>query len=196
MRATIYAKRAYLAYSAVLIALGVSFLVFRDISLETVARLIGGVTLVCGAAKFISYFVNDSYGLAFQFDFALGIFTMVVGAILLLHPLRVLATLNVVLGLLIVIDASFKLQTAKEARHFGLKSWWVLLLLAILTAAAGILLVCNPFTGISALAVLIGVGLVVYGAENLFVAACTIKLVRRYRKQRAQQMVEAKGEES
>jgi hypothetical protein len=31
------------------------------------------VALVCGLVKMSGYFINDTYGLAFQFDFALGI---------------------------------------------------------------------------------------------------------------------------
>ncbi|QSX06918.1 DUF308 domain-containing protein [Sedimentibacter sp. zth1] len=174
------AKTAYVAYSIVLIALGILLIFLTEATELTLCYIVGLITLICGIIKFISYFVNDTYGLAFQFDFALGIFTMLIGLVLILHPKNILVFLNVVIGIFVIIDGTFKLQTAKEARQFGLDNWWLILILAIITAIVGLLLIFNPFEGVLALSVIIGIALIADGIENLCVAIYTIKLVKRF----------------
>lgn len=42
-------------------------------------RVIGAVSLFYGVSKILGYFSHDLYNLAFQFDLALGVFTLIFG---------------------------------------------------------------------------------------------------------------------
>lgn len=173
-------KRVYMFYSIALILLGTALLFAPELSAVTLCSLAGAVTVVCGVVKLCGYFVNDTYGLAFQFDFALGIFAVAVGIILLMRPQRLLAFVNVIIGLFLLAESTFKLQTAKEARQFGLERWWAILILGTVTAVLGILLICNPLNGALALTALLGLALMADGFQNLLVAMYTIRLVKRF----------------
>jgi len=173
------ARIAYIIYSAVIMVLGILLMIFPEISSTTITYIVGSIIVLCGLVKLILYFVNDSYGLAFQFDFALGIFTMLIGTILLLHPKNTLAFLNVVIGVFVMIDGALKLQTSKEARSFGIKNWLAILVLSILTLCVGLIMVLEPFEGAIALTAILGIALFADGIENLLVALYTIKLVKR-----------------
>lgn len=172
------AKWAYVLLSLCMIALGFYIVFHPGASLLTICYLTGAFCILFAVAKFIGYFSRDAYGLAFQFDFALGIFALVLGILLLFHPGNVLALIQFITGLFILIDSVFKFQTSLDARRFGLKRWWSILLAASLSAIAGIFLLFNPFGG-AALMILVGIALIVGGLQNLVVVLYTVKYVRR-----------------
>ena len=167
------AKWTYVLLSLCMIALGLYIVLHPGASLLTICYLTGAFCIL-----FIGYFSRDAYGLAFQFDFALGIFALVLGILLLFHPGNVVALIQFLTGLFILIDSVFKFQTSLDARRFGLKRWWSILLAAALSAIAGIFLLFNPF-GAAALMVLVGIALIVGGLQNLIVVLYTVKYVRR-----------------
>lgn len=77
-----------------------------------------------------------------------------------------------------MLDGVFKIQTALDARQFGLKAWWVVLVLAICSGGFGLLLIVNPFEGAVALMILLGVTMVVDGIQNLLVVLYTVQTTR------------------
>lgn len=180
MNAVKRTKRVYMGYSVGLLVLGGVLLALPELSAATLCAIAGATAVICGVVKLCGYFANDAYGLAFQFDFALGIFSIVVGGILLLRPQDLLAFVNVIFGLFLLAESTFKLQTAKEARQFGLRRWWLILVLGALTAVMGLLLIFNPFQAALAFTALLGLALMADGVQNLVVAVYTIRLVKRF----------------
>ena len=78
-------KRAYIILSAIQLILG-GYLIARPMQSFSIAcYVIGTVLVVYGIIKLIGYFTKDMYQLAFQFDFAMGILSAVVGCLLLFH---------------------------------------------------------------------------------------------------------------
>lgn len=173
------AKMGYIGCSVLYGLFGLTLILFPGISAQVLCGIVGGISVVYGLAKIAGYFSNDLYNLAFQFDLALGVFVLALGVLLLLHPAAVLAVFPVVIGLFILVDGVFKLQTSLDARRFGLGSWWLILCGALLCVACGLLLVLNPFESAKALIVLVGVSLLADGAQNLFNALYTVKIIKR-----------------
>lgn len=173
------AKMGYIACSVLYCLLGAALIAFPGISAQVLCMAAGGISVVCGLAKIAGYFSNDLYNLAFQFDLALGIFVLALGVLLLIHPQGVLAVFPTVIGLFILVDGAFKLQTSLDARRFGLCNWWLILCGALLCTACGLLLVICPFGSAQALMILIGISLLIDGAQNLFNALYTVKIIKR-----------------
>ena len=173
------AKWAYVLMALIMIMLGVCVILKPDASLLTICYIIGAICIVFGIVKFISYFSKDSYGLAFQFDFALGIFSLVLGILLCIHPGNMIVLVQFVTGLFILIDSVFKFQTSLDAKRFGMQRWWTILAVAMLSAAAGLLLVLNPFGSARALMILLGITLAAGGVQNLFVVIYTVKYIQK-----------------
>ena len=172
------ARIAYIAYSAALFALGCVLLFFPKMSTAVMCGLVGGILVLCGALRLAAYFVNDTYGLAFQFDFALGIFTAIIGVLLLIHPQSLISFLDPMFGVFILADGVFKLQTAREAKQFGLHNWQLILVPAAVTVIIGLLLVIDAF-GSASVALITGIALMSDGLQNLLTALLDIKLVKR-----------------
>lgn len=172
------AKWAYMAVSAALIVLGIVLIVYPELSAATLCVLLGVTLAIFGCVKLVGYFSRDIFRLAFQFDLALGVFTLAAGILLIVHPANVVVVMPVVIGVFILIDGAFKLQTALDAKHFGLRRWWTVLILAILSGVCGLFLVIDPFAGRTALTILLGATLIVDGMQNFCTAAYTVKAVR------------------
>jgi len=169
------AKWSYILISALLIALGACVIVRPGISAQTLCLLIGTLCILFGIAKCSGYLARDQYGLAFQFDLALGILALVIGILLCAHPGGIVRLVPFMVGQFILTDGVFKVQTAVDAKRFGLARWWSILLLALLCMAGGILLMVSPTAGAKVLMMLLGLALAVDGAQNLAVVLYTVR---------------------
>ena len=91
----------------------------NTIFIPTGAMYHRGIILVAyGIVKIIVYLSDNLYDLAFQYDLACGILLIVLGC-----NLRIRSYLSSGLGLLILLDDVLKVQTAKDAKVFGLEIW-------------------------------------------------------------------------
>ena len=138
-----------------------------------------GIAMLCfGVIKLIGYFSRDLFRLAFQFDLEFGILLTALGLIVLLRPAGAMSFLFVALGISILTDGLFRIRIAMDAKTFGVRSWWLLLMLAIVTAVVGLLLVFHPLKSAQWMTVLLGVSLFAEGVHNLSVAVSTVKIIR------------------
>lgn len=174
-------KTAFAAVSAAFIVIGLCLLIWPGISAAAICTVVGIISIACGLIRFIGYFSNDLYSLAFQFDLSVGIMAIVVGCALIAHPSYVLISLPVVIGIFCLMDSILRLQTAIDAKHFGMKKWWVIMMLSVGGAVLGALLLFQPFEGGQALMRLMGVALIFDGVENLITDLYTVKVPRRAR---------------
>ncbi|MBQ3341374.1 MAG: DUF308 domain-containing protein [Kiritimatiellae bacterium] len=175
------AKTGYIALSAALCALGLLLMLRPGLSLRLTGSIVGATMMAFGAIKLFGYFSKDLYRLAFQFDLAFGILLMALGLLLLIKPVSAMNMLCVILGIEIVADGLFKVQTAVDARRFGLPTWWLILALAVITGAAGIAVAVHPSSSALTLTTLTGAALAVEGLMNLCVALCAVKVVGHQR---------------
>ena len=78
-----------------------------------------------------------------------------------------------------MVDGLFKLQTALDARRFGLHSWGLILAFALLTGAIGGLLAARPAESVGTLTILLGLSVLFEGLMNLCVALFAVKVIRK-----------------
>lgn len=168
-------KIAYSIISVGLILMGLCFTFFPEISALTMCYCIGAVSIVFGIIKLMGYFSNDVYRLAFQFDLSLGIFMIVLGAVEVIRPRALIGLLPFMLGILVLVDGLFKIQTALDSKKFGLKKWWISLAFGIIAGIVGIFLILDPFEGNKILTVLLGLTLVIDGVQNLWMVFYTVR---------------------
>lgn len=141
----------------------------------------GGLILIAyGIVKIIGYLSDDLYDLAFQYDLACGLLLMVLGVIVLGCNLRIRPYLSPGLGLLILLDAVLKVQTAKDAKVFGLETWKWILTFSIIAAVFGILIIIKPFKGGQTSRIIGGCGLFAEGIMNHLTVKETVKVTKRF----------------
>ena len=175
------AKTGYIIVSVLFCVLGGVLLFRPESSAAWIGRLLGIGMIVFGGVKIAGYFSRDLFRLAFQYDLAFGILLAVLGVITLSQPSNAMSFLCVMFGIPVLADGLFKIQIAMDSRRFGIRSWWLVLVLAILTGAIGVVLVFRPSAGVQVLTALMGLSLLSDGILNLSVALCTVKIVEHQR---------------
>ena len=160
--------------SVLLFLSGVFLFVWPDIGGVAARWLVGVNFIITGSVRLLGYFSNDLYRLAFQYDFALGGFAVILGTLTFLYPDRVVDLLPYVLGTYVILDGLFKLQTAFDAKQFGMKKWIGLLISAIAVSVCGIVVLIGA-TGWDRV-ILTGLVLTVDAAENIWNTMATVRV--------------------
>ena len=172
-------KALYITISILSLLAGIALVIWPGASVITICYVVGSAAILVGAVRLAGYFSKDSYNLNFQFDFAMGLVFLILGTVLIFHPGDTVAVLHFSVGILVLVDSVFKLQTALDAKHFGLKKWWVMLLCALLCAGLGLVLVIVPFRTAEILVRVTGAALAVNSGENILTAGYTVKSKKR-----------------
>ena len=107
-----------------------------DVCPAVICGISGIVLIAYGVIKIIGYFSKDLYCLAFQYDLASGLFLIVFGVVALVRSQQIIPHLSMGLGALILLDSLLSVQMSKDAKRFGLETWYVVLTAAIV---AGVL---------------------------------------------------------
>lgn len=172
------AKTGYITISILLCVLGIVLIAVPDFSVTLLCVLGGGIMMLFGLVKIIGYCSKDLYRLAFQFDLAFGILFVVLGFILIIRTDAMVNLICIVMGICVLADALLKIQISIDSRAFGIKKWWLILAMAILTGVAGFLLIFRPSESIQIIMILFGIVLITEGVLNLITILITVKIIR------------------
>mgnify|MGYP002571376495 FL=1 len=168
-------KNMYSILTICLILVGAVLFIAPGIALDVVCIIFGIYMIIYGAVKIMGYFAKDAYQLAFQFDLALGIVIAIVGIVFVCRTARVVQLLSTCIGIVMLVDATFKIQTSIDSKRFGISRWWLMLILAVIVAAIGILLILMPGETTRLMVRLIGLNLCMDGILNLVIVIDTVK---------------------
>ncbi len=172
------AKAAYLAISAVISLIGLAMLLFPGVSAELTGTVIGIAMIAFGLIKLAGYFSRDLFRLAFQFDLAFGLLLIAIGVIVVINPIDALSFICVALGIPILADGLFKIQIAVDSRRFGIRNWWVILIVALITGFFGLTLVFRPAESAAVLMLMLGAALITEGALNMLTVLSAVKIIK------------------
>ena len=172
------AKTGYIIISILLCVLGIVLIAVPDFSVTLLCVLGGGIMMLFGLVKIIGYCSKDLYRLAFQFDLAFGILFVVLGFILIIRTDAMVNLICIVMGICVLADALLKIQISIDSRAFGIKKWWLILAMAILTGVAGFLPIFRPSESIQTIMILFGIALITEGMLNLITILTAVKIIR------------------
>ena len=175
------AKIGYIVMALVFCAVGVLFIVRPGISAKAIGVAVGIALVAFGAIRLVGYFSKDLFRLAFQFDLEFGVLLMVLGIVVLVRPADLMRFLAIALGVSILLDGLFKVQIAWDARRFGIKSWPVLMGIAIAAGVAGGILVFRSALSAQVLTAVLGISLLAEGILNLYTVLTTVYISRHQR---------------
>ena len=181
----------HVAASLLFALAGVFLLIWPELGGWLARYVIGGCFVVLGCARALGYFANDLYRLAFQYDLALGGFCTIFGVLLAISPDSVQPVLPYIIGVYVLIDALLKLQTALDAKAFGMKHWWGLMTSSLVLAAASVALLVLHTQLSSPL--LLPIVLILNGGESIWNTLGTVR-VRAKKEGRFEELLDAINE--
>lgn len=167
--------------SAALMSLaGLLLLVIPNLETMVAQRIVLGTLFgLTGAAKIFGYFSNDLYRLAFQFDLAIGIFCILLTLLTELMPEYAFGTLPIIFAVYVSLDGLLKIQTSIDARRFGMKSWIVMLITAVVLFGAGGFALGAVLAQRLRPNAIVGIALMADGLENIWITASTVRIRAR-----------------
>ena len=137
--------------------------------------VVGVASIIIGVTGIYGYFSNDMYRLAFQLDFALGIFNVIFGILLIINPVQLAVLLPTAISILTLLDGGNKSQMALEGKNFGISKWYLVLLSAILEIAAGIVLILWAYHELDVRAWM-GIAMGLVGVTNFWTTMYTVRV--------------------
>ncbi len=184
------AKFGYTTISVILLAVGIIFITVPALTVKTIGVIAGITMLVFGILKLAGGVSGDAYR-AFRFDREAGILMIIIGAIILLNPEGLMTFICVIIGISVLVDGICKIRTAMDSKTLGVKSWWVVLVFAVVTILVGITLVFDSARSAQLLTVFLGISLASEGILNLITVFATAKIM----KDRVPDEIDAEGTE-
>ena len=175
------AKTGYLVLSALLLLAGVGLTFFSDTFYPILTVLLGVLFLAFGIVKLVGFFSKDPYQLVFETDLVFGILYLVFGLLLLIRPAHTMAFFGIMFGLILLADGLTRVRIALDARPFGIRAWWLILVSALVTAILGVVLLFHPGEGTKVLTQLLGISLMVDGVMNISTILTAIRILRAAR---------------
>ena len=142
--------------------------IFRNI-------VVGVASIIIGVTGIYGYFSNDMYRLAFQLDFALGIFNVLFGILLIINPVQLSVLLPTAVSILTLLDGGNKSQMALEGKSFGISKWYWVLISAVLEIIAGIVLMILAYHELD-VRVWMGVAMGLVGITNFWTTMYTVRV--------------------
>lgn len=136
---------------------GVIVLAHPKNSLATIAVVIGIFLVIDGIVDVLVSLLSATDRRAL--NVLIGVVGIVIGIILIRHPLHSVAAVAIFVGLWLIVAGSVRLASAVDERRG--RGWR--LLVALVEIVGGIVIVASPGIGVTTLAVLAGIALILRG---------------------------------
>ena len=183
-----------LLIAILLCVVGVCFIGYPLESMKTGSYIIGAFTTIGAIVQAVGILSNRKRGFGFAIRIITEILTIIAGAVCFIIPEQVARIYPMFIGLFIVIDGSFKLQTVISAKRYNLKMWWFLLIFSVLTIILGFLVIRIqvPEDSIRGFTILLGAALFICGIGNFLSLFYFPKIIKRA----TESVLEANGDDT
>ena len=130
-------KWGYLLIAILLCLAGLCVIFYPTESFTAVSYIIACGAIASGIVLLVKVLADRKRGFSFGFSIFFSCLVLVCGLVAVIIPEKIMELYPMFIGLLVIIDGSFKLQTVINAKRYKLKMWWFLLILACLTILGG-----------------------------------------------------------
>lgn len=166
--------RSSILTSLILIILG-TLLIFRsEFTIMTIAYIIGAILIAIGALAIIKFIKSIKDSKKNELDIIYGLGTIILGILVIKNHQTIASIIPFVIGIVIIISSTTKLQYALELKEKNNSQWKVTLIVSIISVACGVVLIFNPFKGAVFITRIVGLFIVIYGVLDI-ISTITIK---------------------
>ncbi|MGM9608597.1 MAG: HdeD family acid-resistance protein, partial [Eubacteriales bacterium] len=163
-------KWGYLLFAILFAGAGICFLSFRENALRGVKIGIGATAVVFSVIYIALTCANKERGFRFWARMVMAGTAFIAGLFFAISKESAYGYIVMIAGLYLIIDGSFKLQTAVLSKRYRSAFWWIMLALAAASITLGAVMLRRQFdfeTELLAASRLLGVGLLIDGVQNL-----------------------------
>lgn len=153
--------------SVALLLLGLALIIWPTASQRIICYVAGALCAVAGVSRVIAQW-KLSRDLGFQLSYLMGVLLALLGLLLVLKADAMIAIFGALVGLALTADSIVKLQMSFRMRTYALPHWKAHAISAGVLLVFGIVLLFDPFAGTTAMAVIMGVLLVLDAIANIW----------------------------
>ena len=168
------------------IVLGVFMVIHPDITASSLRIMFGVIMLIYGIVNIISFFLNKDSEENLFLELASAVIAMALGIFVLVADAGLInSILFYTMGVIIIIDGLVNAKRAFNLKGYGMKHWYVFLILAAISVIAGVL--CIVFKDIlaSVIVVIIGCVLIYEGIASLVTMFVVSRMKKKVEKELA-----------
>ena len=162
-----------------LLICGLILLFMPELTLVTIANVIGILVIIIGAFFLIGYFLRKELASGNN-DLIKGLVIVCIGIFICVKSELVVSVLPVVLGIGVVLSGILKLQHAFDLKRMGFDTWVRIGLTAAVNIFIGLIVILNPFSTVAWLMRLVGVGFLFSGVTDLITTIYVSKKASEY----------------
>lgn len=183
-------KFHFALYAVLCIAGGVILFLWPDLSVRIACMMLGIILVLMGVVHLMNHFRAPAGTLIRQAELAFAIVFAAVGIWIVLKPDFLAGLIPVIMGILLILHGGNDLRQAIILGKAKYAYWWLALLLAILTVAAGCVLIWNPFAATSLAVKVIGAFLVYDGASDLWIMSAARRVAKNVEKAMMEEIID------
>lgn len=152
---------------AIMLAVGVFFLLHPGDTLITAARIVGIALVVIGAIGVLNQLLRKED----KIIPAIVVYAVevVAGIVILSSPAFVISLYPIIIGIVIALYGLSDVLSAIQMKRLGMSVWKQSIVMAIISVVLGIVILCNPFGTVSTLVRIIGVVLIYKAVTGLYI---------------------------
>lgn len=173
-------KWGYILITLVLAAVGICLITMSD-ALVTLAITIGCLLAASGIVIAIFAMVDKHRGVGFAMKIVLASLCLIGGIVTAIFNSASIEIIVSVFSLLLIIDASFKLNTTVMSKRCSLTLWWVMLALSVLIISASFIMIKYTPEKINVTSIILGVIFIVDSVSNFLNAFFVTAYEKRQR---------------
>ena len=162
-----------------LLICGLVLLLMPELTLVTIANVIGILVIIIGAFFLIGYFLRKELA-AGNNDLIKGLVIVCIGIVICVKSELVVSVLTVVLGIGVVLSGILKLQHAFDLKRMGFDTWVRIGLASAVNIFIGLIVILNPFSTVAWLMRLVGIGFLFSGVTDLITTIYVSKKASEY----------------
>ncbi|HPF83442.1 MAG TPA: DUF308 domain-containing protein [Bacilli bacterium] len=161
-------KKSLLLTDMIYIMIGLLMALIPGFISNCICYIIGILILLFGASKIIRYIDTKDNGNMATFMLIVGIISAILGLVIILNPESFASLIYILIGIYICILGLSKLKQALDFKANNNKSWYSILISAILLLVLAIIIVFNPFESLTLVIRIIGILFVLNSVYDLY----------------------------
>ena len=161
-------KWGYILLALLAISVGLCFIIFNDESLNTAAIAIGIVVIIAAVAYALLALKGKKRGFAFFLKITFSVILLTSGISSIIAKDGAIEAIIASVGLLIIMDGSFKFNTTVLAWRNRAWIWWGLLVLSVILIFCGFITIRYLKAQTENVAILLGAFLMIDALANIF----------------------------
>lgn len=164
--------------SIALIILGILLVFKSELTIISISYVIGAVLIAIGVIALIKYINSINKEIKNELDIVYGIVTIILGIIVISSPKAIASIIPFVLGVLIVINSTAKIDYSFKLKKVKNELWISTLIVSLVALICGVVLIFNPFAGAEFITKIIGIILLIYAVLDIISTIRISKVIK------------------